>query len=709
MRVILLLISSLVLISCNKNHDEEYNMPKAPIAEKIRYTYTIFGQQIVDNYHWLRDQKWPDVKDQKILNYINEENKYSEHFFNNNQQLKEKIFHELKGRIKLSDQSVPIKKDNFYYYNKTHEDKEYSVYCRRIGSLENTEEEILDVNKLAEGKKFTKINSIAVSPNHNLLAYSVDFLGDEHYKIYIKNLETGEILSDTINNVIGDIVWHENLPGFFYTPVNENWRRDKVLFHKLGEPVGNDILVYQEKDHLNQLSVNKTASKEYIFINSSSHDSNQIHYFSMRSNEFDLKLFKARQDKVLYTLDHCNEFFYIHTNDQGPNFRLAKTNVENIDQENWVDVLPYSKTKYLSSFSLSKSHFIANYTVNALPLIEIYEIENLVKDVVSFPDAAFTASAFVSNFNENIIMASYSSLKQPDTVYRYNTEEKKLEVLKITEIPSGFNSEEYNVERVWVDNSGVKVPLTIFYKKSLFKKDGTNPLYLYGYGSYGYSVPPSFRNTAVTLADRGVVFAIAHIRGGDDLGYEWYESSKFLGKKNTFNDFISSANFLINENYTSKGNIVISGGSAGGLLIGYCLNEAPDLFKAAIAHVPFVDVLNTMLDESLPLTPGEFKEWGNPKEKKYFDYIQSYSPYDNVKRQNYPHIFVTAGLTDPRVTYWEAAKWVAKLREHKTDNNIILLKVNMDAGHAGASGRFDYLKEVSEDYVFVFSMFGIKE
>ena len=677
-----------------------------PIADKIDHHYTIHNVNIVDQYDWLRDRNWPNVTNKKIISYLEEENNAATLFFKENQILKENIYEELKSRIKLEDQSTYTKKKNYYYYSRTEENKEYSIYCRKKDSTDSKEEIILDINELAKGRNFTKLSGYAISPEQNLLAYSLDFSGNEEYVIYIKNLDTGLLLQEEIPKTIGNIIWHENQGGFFYTPTNQNWRHDKVMFHKLCTGSKDDILVMHELDILNQLSVHKSSSKEYLFIESSGHDSNEVFYFSMKDKNFKPTILISRKEKVFFYIDHSSGNFYIHTNDIGPNFRVLKLKDTAPNEQLAEEYIAHSKESYLRSFDITKNYLILNYQINALPEIIVYKLENKENHKISFPDKAYTASGYSTNYEEDDIRVNYSSLKRPDSIYSYDYLSDGLELLKQQEIPCGFNPDEYEVERKWVRSENIEVPITIFYKKSLLKKDGISPAYLYGYGSYGYSVPPSFRNTAITLADRGFVFAIAHIRGGDDLGYEWYESAKFLNKKRTFEDFIKCAEYLIEEQYSYKGGITIAGGSAGGLLIGYTINNAPELFKIAIAHVPFVDVINTMLDESLPLTPGEFKEWGNPKEKEYFDYMISYSPYENVEKQNYPNLYVTAGISDPRVGYWEAAKWVARLRANKTDSNIIFLQTNMSAGHGGASGRFDYLKEVAEDYTFIFSIYG---
>lgn len=678
-----------------------------PIAAKIPHSFEIHSQKIDDEYAWLRDPKWPVVTDEKIMSHLNAENQYYKNFFHELEGKKTEIFEELKGRIKLADQSTYIKKDNYFYYTRTEADSEYPIYCRKENSMSGTEEILLDVNELAKGKKYTSVGAFSVSPDHTLVAYSVDFTGNEHYSVRVLDIVSQNHLTDAIENTAGGIVWHEELPGFFYTPTTENWRFDRIMFHKLGSEATTDILVLHEPNPLYNVSIYKSGSKKYIFASVNGHETNEIFVMPMSDHKFTLELMRPKQDKIYYDADHNGKYFYIKTNLDAKNYKIMRADINGFQDSNaWEEYVAEQNDKYLISFDLSKNYLILNYKNLGLPFIKIKDLNDDQEKTIHFPDQAFTASAGQANFEENDIRVYYSSLARPSTTYNYDFNSEKLSILKVQEIPSGLNSDDYKVERIWAENDGVKIPISLFYKKSLFKKDGSNPLYLYGYGSYGISIPPTFRNTAISLVNRGFVFAIAHIRGGDDLGQDWYESAKFLNKKKTFEDFIASAKHLISEKYTRENNIVICGGSAGGLLIGNSINTNPELFKAAIAHVPFVDVVSSMLDESLPLTPGEFKEWGNPKDKEYFDYMMSYDAYNNVKKQNYPNLLVTAGLSDPRVGYWEAAKWVARMRESKTDDNIIIFKTNMEAGHSGASGRFDYLKEAAEDLVFIFKIFG---
>lgn len=705
---------------------------KQPTADKQNYNFEVHGQKINDDYYWLRDPKWPNVEDPKILDYLKAENRYTENFFADLQTDKEKIFEELKGRIKLNDESVYTKKKDYYYYTRVEGDKNYPIYCRKYQSMNAVEEIILDANLLAPNKGFTDVAEVSMSPDQNLMAYSVNFTGSEKYDIKVYNLKEQKYLSDEIREVAPTIIWHEKLNGFFYITINDNQRWDKVMFHRLGEDVASDKLIFKVKNPLHFVSSEKSASREYLFINSGDHNENEIYVISMQDDSFTPKLGRAAENHIFYDIAHNGDHFYIKTNYKAQNFRIVKVPINNFENNDWsVNYIKEEQNKYLKDFYITKNYLILNYRDNGLPLIKIKRFSNSPERILNFPDSSFQANCYSTNFDEDDIRINYSSLARPNTTYSYDFGNDKLEILKEQEIPSGFNPDEYKVERIFADNDGVKVPITLFYKKSLFKKDDSNPLYLMGYGAYGIAMPVNFRNMAVSLANRGFIYAVAHIRGGDDLGHDWYEAAKFLNKKRTFEDFIACSKTLIKEKYTSKNNIVIMGGSAGGMLIGYVLNEKPTIdlshneedagiestpklpleasyYKAAIAHVPFVDVLNTMLDESLPLTLLEYNEWGNPKEKEYFDYIRSYSPYNNVKMQNYPALFVTCGLSDPRVGYWEPAKWVAKLRDLKTDNNPLLLKINMDTGHKGSSGRFDYLKEIADELVFIFKVFEVK-
>jgi oligopeptidase B len=681
----------------------------SPIAKKLSHLIQHHGDTIIDPYHWLRDDKWPNVQDAGVLAYLNEENDYYHAIMDPLAANEETIYQELVGKIKLSDETVPVKKDNYYYYSKTNEDSNHPIFCRKLDSLSHAPEIILDINELAKGYEFFSYEALSVSPDHQKIAYSIDTTGAERFTINIKDLSNNTLLSDSIPDAIGGIVWHENGKGFFYCKLNKNWRPDQVFYHQINTPIEDDILVCEEQDARYRLSVYKSASKRFIFVGSYAKESSEVSFIDCNDESLMLQLIAPRAEDHMYSPDQIGNEFFILTNDTGKNFRLVKTALDQTNQESWQEVIPCSAQRYLQGVVLYQNYFAVESREEGLEQINIYDYKNVAQpEAIQFQDPTYSAEIIKTTTDADGVRFAYSSLNMPETILEYNFTSKKLLTLKVREIPSGYDASAYQSERVFATSAdGIKIPISLVYKKELFKKDSSNPLYLYGYGSYGHGMPASFRATITTLLDRGFVYAIAHIRGGDEMGYDWYESAKFLTKKRTFTDFIAATEYLISEGYTRKENVVIAGGSAGGLLIGACINERPELYKAAIAHVPFVDVLNTMLDESLPLTPTEFKEWGNPKEVDYYHYIKSYSPYDNVKAQSYPAMYVTAGISDPRVTYWEPAKWVAKLRDLKTDDNLLLLETNMNAGHAGASGRFGHLRELAKEYNFIFKVFNV--
>lgn len=678
------------------------NIP-LPLAKKEKKTYKNFTDERVDFYSWLRDENYPKVNNSEIINYLKFENNYSKYELSRHSDLIEKIYNEIKNRINEEDETVPIKIGDYYYYSYIKKGMDYWVHTRKYKSLENKEEILIDENKLAQDHDYCNVKGIKVSPDNKLIAYAIDYKGNEEYEIKTKNIETDKLLNDNIPNTFGRLVWHENNEGFFYIPTGKNWRAKKVLFHKLGTNYEKDILVYEEKDITFSVDIHKSNSKKHLILVSGNNEENENYFINLSKNNLELKLFYKRTDGHRYYINDHNNKFFILTNDKGKNFRIAEVDKDNTN-EPWKDFIAYSKSKYIRNFELYNQNMVitSSNNQNGLIDIEVINLENDSSKKLTFPHQSYHADVIFTTYDADGFRFNYSSLSTPLTIKEYNFKTGKEKVLKVDKIPSGFDSNNYKVERLYAKTrDGKEVPMSLIYKKDKFKLGSNNPLYLHGYGSYGISIPQVFRKSIFSLVDRGFVYAIAHVRGGDDLGYEWYESAKFLNKKTTFYDFIDSAKYLIKSKYVKKGNITIMGGSAGGMLVGFCANEEPELFNTIVAHVPFVDVLNTMLDESLPLTPGEFKEWGNPKEKEYYDYIKSYSPYDNIRKQSYPNFFVTAGLSDPRVTYWEPAKWVAKLREYKIDQNKLLFKINMDAGHAGKTGRYTHLKEIAEEYAFV--------
>jgi len=617
------------------------------------------------------------------------------------------LFAELKARIKEDDFTVPIKVDDYYYYSYIKQGQDYWVHARKHGSLSAKEEVLLDENLEAAGKDFFHTGDVEASPNHKLLAYGMDLDGSERYQLFVKDIAGNKLLDGNVKDAFGSIVWHKNNEGFFYIPTGENWRAEKVFYHTIGMPQSDDVLVYEEKDHTFSVNIDLSSSERYLFIVAKSGNNNETWYLDLEDPNAKLTVVLPRERDHLYHVTHHGDYFYMLTNDKGKNYRLVRADIDDPNKSR-KEIIGHINDVYLLDVTAYKNHIVLEKRVLGLTQIQIIELATKESEEIKFKDEVYDAYHIFTTFDSLAVRYQYSSLTQPRSIMEYEFATKKSTELKIQEIPSGYDAEKYQTKRVWAtSNDGVKVPVSLLYRKDLFKQDGSNPLYLYGYGSYGIAIPPSFRTTALSLVNRGFVFAIAHIRGGDDLGYDWYESAKFLTKKRTFEDFIAAAESLIEHKYTAKGQIAICGGSAGGMLMGYCANNAPELYKAIIMHVPFVDVLETMMDETLPLTPLEFEEWGNPKDPAYYEYIKSYSPFDNIAAQSYPNIFITSGLNDPRVGYWEPTKFALKLRDYKNDDNLLLLKTNMDAGHQGKSGRYDSLKELAEEYVFILKTFGM--
>lgn len=657
--------------------------------------------QNTDKYSWLRDPNWPKSTDQKILSYLNKWNEECEDHMKPLKQSIDSLFAEMKGRIKEDDISAPVKRDEYFYYSYIKKGDSYWTRARKYKSMDAQEEIILDENVESKGHEFFKVGDISVSPDHSKIAYSLDTQGSERFTIFIKDIKTGQLIDSAVSDAFGDMVWDTNNTGFFYIPTGKEWRSEKVYYHKLGEPQKEDALIYHEHDKTFWLDITKSEDRKYLFITSKSGNSSEVRYINLTKATIVPTLVFERKTDVIYYLSHHSGYFYIMTNDLGKNNRIARFKPsESI--ENAEEICPTSKDIYIKNFHMYQNHLCIERRRLGLPEIQLIRLNDLMPYTVDFKEASYDATVIFTTFEAEAIRYEYSSLACPRTTFEYNFTTSEYKTLKVQEIPSGFDKSKYVVQREWATaQDGTQVPISLVYRKDLFTNDGRNPLYLYGYGSYGHAIPAAFRGTIISLLDRGFVYAIGHIRGGDDLGYEWYESAKFLNKKRTFEDFIACAYHLIDKNYTTLGQITICGGSAGGMLIGYCINNAPELYKAAVLHVPFVDVLSTMLDDSLPLTPLEFKEWGNPKDEGFYEYMKSYSPVDNVKAQNYPNIFITSGLNDPRVTYWEPAKFAAKLQDMKLDANALLLKTNMSAGHGGKSGRYDAIKEVAEEFAFV--------
>jgi oligopeptidase B len=690
------LMLTFAVISC-KQESKEKNMSNTlpPKAKKIERLDTVNGVVLKDDYYWLREKE-----SEEVLDYLKAENKYTDAMTEHLKPLQDELYKEMIGRINEDDASVPVKDDEYYYYSRMEKGKNYAINCRKKGSLDAKEEIILDENILAEGKEYFSVGALEMSPDHKLMAYAIDVNGSEEYDIYIKNLETGEMLTDEIENTAGNIVWANNNTTFYYTMLDETHRPFQLYRHDLGK--NDNKLVFEELDGAYFLYPFKDKSEQFIYVYLGSKVTTEMHFMNADNPDDNFKVIQPRKQGMEYSVASHGTDFYVLTNDNALNFKLMKTSVNTPSMENWQEVMPHDDKVLLSSVETFENHLVIYGRKGGFKHIHITDLRTNKSHEVAFPEPVYTYSSSENpTFEGSIIRFTYSSMITPRTVYDYDMDSKKLTTKKVYEVKGGYDKSDYVVERVEATAAdGTKIPMSVAYKKGV-KRDGTNPCYLYAYGSYGSSTEPYFSTIRVSLLDRGFVFAIAHIRGGSEMGRKWYEDGKFLKKKNTFTDFINCAEHLVKEKYTNSDKLAIAGGSAGGLLMGAVLNMRPDLFNTVVAHVPFVDVINTMLDETIPLTVVEYEEWGNPNDKIYFDYMLSYSPYDNVEAKDYPNILITAGLNDPRVQYWEPAKWTAKLRDMKTNENTLLLKTNMGAGHGGASGRYEALKEYAFEYAFV--------
>jgi oligopeptidase B len=673
---------------------------KAPQAKKIEKILEIHGDRRIDNYFWLNERENPEV-----IQYLEEENAYEEFMMKDTEAFQEELFEEMKARYKKDDESLPYFFNGYWYIVRYEEGKEYPIFCRKHKSLDNEEEIIVDVNILAEGETYFEVGSIAVSPNNELVSFSSDNVSRRIYTISFKNLVTGEIFSDQILNTTGKAVWANDNEHVFYIRKDESLRAFQVYRHKLGTDAAEDVLIFHEKDDTFDVNVFKTKSMEYIFIASSSTISDE-HRFIPSDNVFaEWKIIQPRIDDLEYSVEHFEDEFYIITNaDDAINFKIVKTKIDNCGMENWVDVIPHRAEVLLEGFEIFRDYLVLEEREEGLLQIKIIDEKTQESYYLPFSDPTYTAYIGINmEFDTEVLRYGYTSLTQPSSTYEYNMKEKTTQLLKQQEVLGGkFVPENYISERIWAESRDgeTRIPISLVYHKDT-KKSADTPLLLYGYGSYGHTVDASFSNVRLSILDRGFIYAIAHIRGGEYLGREWYEDGKMLFKKNTFFDFIDAGKHLIKENYTSSNHMYAMGGSAGGLLVGAVVNYEPKLFNGIVAQVPFVDVVTTMLDETIPLTTGEYDEWGNPNDKEYYEYMKEYSPYDNVEAKDYPHILITTGLHDSQVQYWEPAKWTAKLRELKTDDHLLLFKTDMSSGHGGASGRFESLKEDALEYAFL--------
>ncbi len=695
--------------SCNKtakmNLILNKNASNQPVASKKKHTTLLHGDTLIDNYFWLRERENPEV-----IAYLNAENAYKDSVMAPLKPLREELFNEIKARVKEEDESVPYKEGAYYYYTRYEKGGEYPIYCRKKGTLKAQEEIMLNGNELGKGKSYFNIGGMEVSDNDEILAFGVDTVSRRNYTVKFKNLKTGQLYKDQIKNTEGgSYAWAADNKTFFYIKRDQQTLLGyQVWRHELGTSLKNDVLVYEEKDNQYYMGLYRGKSKKYI-INASDHNGVATEYRILDASKphDPMQVFLARKDGHEYSIDHYKDKFYVRTNLNGAtNFKLMEVpeNQSN-DTSKWKEVIPHRQEVYLDGFDIFKNYLVVQERKDALLHLRIIEQVSKKEHFVDFGEPAYDAGiGYNPEFNTDVLRFNYTSLTTPSSTFDYHMPSKEKTLMKEQEIPGGYDKSNYVTERLWATaRDGVKVPISIVYKKG-FKKNGKGPLLQYAYGSYGYSSDPYFSFARLSLLDRGFAFAIAHIRGGQEMGREWYENGKMDKKLNTFYDFIDCSKFLIEQKYTSPEHLYANGGSAGGLLMGAVANMAPELYHGIVAAVPFVDVVNTMLDETIPLTTGEWLEWGNPKIKTEYEYIKKYSPYDNVTTQHYPNMLVTTGLHDSQVQYWEPAKWVAKLRELKTDKNILLMDTNMEAGHGGASGRFRSLADIARDYAFILAL-----
>jgi oligopeptidase B len=713
MRKILILLLAVPIAAYNQSSTtmNAFQWPggvQPPAAEKEAKEFVAHGDKRVDDYYWLNQRDNP-----KVLNYLKAENAYLDTLMSGTKDLREKLFLEMKGRIKEKDESLPYKDNGYWYYSRFEEGKQYPIYCRKKETLEAPEETLLNQNKMAEGFSYYSIGGRAVSDNNELLAFTVDSVGRRIYGLQFKNLVTGTVYPENITNVDGgNIAWAADNKTVFYIKKDvttllgyQIWR------HELGTDPAKDVMVFEEKDNRFYIGVYRTKSKKYIAIYSSMNQvSSEYRLLEAAHPTGAFKVFEPRKENFQYYLEHFNNKFYVRTNWNAPNFRLMETPEAKTGTANWKEVIPHRKDVYISNLLVFKNHLVLAEMKDALNQLRVINLTSKKDYYLTFPEAVYAAFPNINpDYNTDVLRLSYTSMTTPASIFDFNMDTQQRELKKQTEVLGGFKKEEYTSERLWATvRDGVKVPISLVYKKGI-KKDGANPLLLYAYGSYGASMSPAFNSNIISLLDRGFIYAIAHVRGGQEMGRQWYDQGHMFHKKNTFFDFIDCGEFLIKENFTTKEHLYANGGSAGGLLMGAIVNIRPDLWHGVVADVPFVDVITTMSDPSIPLTTGEYKEWGNPADSKEYFYMKSYSPYDNVEKKAYPNMLVTTGLHDSQVQYFEPAKWVARLRELKTDNNKLLFKINMEAGHGGASGRFDYLKDVAWRYAFFLALEGKTE
>ncbi|MDD2717716.1 MAG: S9 family peptidase [Candidatus Wallbacteria bacterium] len=698
MNLLLLLILFCRIISLSAE------APVPPKAEKVRKIMVNHGDIRIDNYYWLNKKENP-----KVINYLNAENTYTETMMKDTEQFQKKLYTEMVARIKEDDNSVPQREGDFYYYYRTEKDKQYIIHCRKKGSLEASEEIILDENELAKGHDFCDVSGIKQSPDHKLLAFSINFAGDEKYTIQIKDLSTGQMLPDKIENSEAGLEWAADNATIFYTVKDQSLRPYRLYRHKLGTDAAKDELVFEEPDQAYFVGIAKTRSKSYLLLYIGSNTTTEFRYLRSDDPAGKFKMFQPRKQGVEYYVDQQGDRFLIRTNYKAENFRLMQTSLKATELKYWKDLIPCRKDTLLENIDAFENHLVVYERGHGLQTIKVLDLKKHQEHYVKFPEPVYSYTTSENpEYKTKTLRFNYTSMITPMSVFDYDMDTRGMELKKQTQV-NGLKPFLYQTERVFAKaKDGTRIPISLVYRKGIVK-DGKNPLLLYGYGSYGISMDPYFSSARLSLLNRGFIYAIAHIRGGQENGRAWYENGKMDHKLNTFNDFIACAEHLINTGYTRKNLLAIQGGSAGGLLMGAVITMRPDLFQAGEVDVPFVDVINTMLDPNIPLTVTEYEEWGNPNKSKDYMYMKSYSPYDNIQAVDYPIMLVTGGLNDPRVGYWEPAKFVCKLRELKTDSNLLILKTNMGAGHMGASGRYDYLKDVAFEYAFFFKALGLRQ
>jgi len=709
-----MIILGVIMSSCAQKKEKiPVVWPNAtpPIAEIKPYTRIIHGDTVVDNYYWLNDFFKKGADSANVIKYLEAENAYTQEMMASTEPLQARLFEEMKSRIKEKDESVPYFKNGYYYYNKTEEGKQYYKICRKKGDLNAPEEVLLDVDKMAEGLPYFSLGGYDVSPDNKLLAFSVDTVSRREYVVQFKDLETGEILKDRIPRTQGGATWAADNKTVFYTSKNPiTLLSEKIKRHTLGTSSDLDVTVYDEKDNTNYIGVGKSKNGKYIFIQSQGTMSSEVLYLDAEDPNGNFKVFQPRVKDVLYSVVPLEDKFLVVTNDNAQNFRVVETPLDKTTKENWKDFIPHRTDVLVQGVDEFKDFVVVSERKNGLTNLSVLNLEDKSSHDLDFGEAAFTVYPSINEeYDTDVVRYGYTSMVTPSSTFDYNMNSKEKTLLKQQEVLGGYDQKEYVTERVLATaTDGTKVPVSLVYKKGT-SKDGSAPLFLYAYGSYGSSMDPTFSSARLTLLDRGFIYAIAHIRGGEEMGRQWYEDGKMLKKINTFTDFIDCGRFLIDQKYTSQGHLYANGGSAGGLLMGAVINMAPELWNGVISAVPFVDVVNTMLDETIPLTTNEYDEWGNPNNKEAYEYMKSYSPYENIEAKEYPNLLVTTGLHDSQVQYFEPAKWVAKLRATKKGDNVILLKTDMDFGHGGASGRFDYLKDKALEYAFILKLEGISE